>query len=380
MGVSMDIAKCESTGESVLIRDAKRGIAYTCKGCGNPVIPRLGKKRRHHYAHRKGEGHSGCGQTALHEMAKLALSEIPDILLPSITPKIPFFNTGTYVDVLEAEVVDIRSARLEKSVFDFRPDVVLDTEKGMLCVEVFVSHKVDTDKLEKIRKARVNTIELDLSEVDREISYEKLKDGIIDGEFPMYWLYNDIFADLVMHRSLKDVIHTDSDSDVVSCPIVESDSRTGTLSKKFCRGCPFFERHSSLTLDACYGLSYYGTVDDLNYNFDTRRDRWRIEFLNAVKGLGLRLRDGVESSSTESKMLYFNVKLPYLDRGECIVHASKVGEYLKTKNNYNIRCPLCSASMVLRKGKYGYFAGCSSYADTDCRGNRDLLEVRSFRR
>lgn len=50
--------------------------------------------------------------------------------------------------------------------------------------------------------------------------------------------------------------------------------------------------------------------------------------------------------------------------------------YIELKDNNNIldwRCPECGSEMMMRKGPYSTFWGCSNYKDTGCKGNRQLL-------
>lgn len=383
----MDIAKDALTEKPTLIKNAKKGIKYRCVGCGKRVIARLGKRREHHFAHMRGEGSDSCGQTALHEMAKIIFMDIKEFVTPAVVPRKEFFNSGSSFEVMKSNKVRIADVRLEKYLGSYRPDVLIQTgDNNIICVEVYVSHKVDDEKLSKIRNMHIETLELDLSSVDREISYKELREGIIEGRYPMRWLYNENLSSLLYLQSLRSVLLTDSTSDSVCCPMLCSDKRGGNLSKReHCYGCPFFEKHYSPVLDACYVSSLYGSVSDLDYPRDSRLDFWRLKFSESIAGSSLKMRDldkfleMIESKPREG-VRYFRVSMQHKGKSECIAHSEGIGKRLYTKDGYKVTCPLCGSDMVFRVGKQGVFAACSSYVDTGCTGNRDMAEISSYRR
>jgi competence protein CoiA len=154
-----------ATGQIVSVHEVERGDACDCACvvCGHPLQARKGTERAHHFKHRVG---TECSvETILHKLGKQVLQEHHRILLPD--------GKGYY----NYETVDE-----EIGVDDLRPDIIL-TAPGQLPlhVELAVTHFINAAKYQKIQKARHNTLEIDLSAIDRACSYATLKQLIIDG-------------------------------------------------------------------------------------------------------------------------------------------------------------------------------------------------------
>jgi hypothetical protein len=153
----------------------RRGRApYTCLGCGEELIPHLGRVRTPHFAHRAG---SACPltapETALHLDAKerlLALCEDAfagrkrvRVLArcPTCRRVVPF-DLGASVDRAEAE----------GPIGALRADVLLCAgERPVLAVEVRVTHAVEAKKEAALAAAGVPAVEVDAREDwEREVS------------------------------------------------------------------------------------------------------------------------------------------------------------------------------------------------------------------
>ena len=58
----------DAEGNIIPIRDAKHKVQYACVGCGNPMIPKMGARNKHHFAHKTDRA---CDpDNALHETSK----------------------------------------------------------------------------------------------------------------------------------------------------------------------------------------------------------------------------------------------------------------------------------------------------------------------
>ena len=184
-----------------------------CASCGRELLAcSLNGKVRRYFRHKgvnenlEVEGlRENCNpiqanESALHKMAKQILSEAKIIVVPCKTitateagitdlpqeminriPRFELHNTIT----IEAESVE-----LEKHLEDFTPDAVFATKRGELLVEIFVSHKVDSDKRQKARKYGAAMLEIDLRNYTEEpISSDKLRSIIIYEVQDKKWVF-----------------------------------------------------------------------------------------------------------------------------------------------------------------------------------------------
>lgn len=132
---------------------AIRGVAYRCPQCLAPLTLRAGEIKVKHFSHRGG---GSCSyESVLHHAAKHRLYEVvqawlagwgkgPVIVLPCEGRTIGFCTSDLHRPLLRERVDGVR---LEATVGDFRPDVVLFLEdKPVLSLEVLVSHEVDEAK------------------------------------------------------------------------------------------------------------------------------------------------------------------------------------------------------------------------------------------
>jgi hypothetical protein len=85
----------------------------------------------------------------------------------------------------------VDSVREEKRVGDIILDLILKIGHRELLVEVFVTHRVDNRKIEKIRKIGMSAIEIDLSASPRHMPMEALSELIVNGVDNKKWLNNE---------------------------------------------------------------------------------------------------------------------------------------------------------------------------------------------
>lgn len=184
----------------------KRGLRCNCKcpGCNQPLIAKLGEKRRKHFSHRRG---SVCSieqaqQTAVHILAKEIIEEEKAFLFPGFC--ISWDDLGWNSDICrryllpelseynEKECYAVcTSVDLERRVSDFVPDVVVRV-KGRVClVEIAVTHFVDEVKQQKINKLALPVVEVDLSAfLGQQISRDIVRDALLKKADNKKWLFN----------------------------------------------------------------------------------------------------------------------------------------------------------------------------------------------
>lgn len=154
------IAK-NSKGKNVYIDDVPNGkkCNCVCAECGGKLIARQGNIRVHHFAHENGAENEKCAQTALHLLAKEIIFD------EGLIPKINKF--------LQIEFVQTFKIEIEKNLGDIIPDIFALYDDGKeAAVEILVTHKVDEEKYQKIKRRKLTTFEIDLSK----ISYENKND------------------------------------------------------------------------------------------------------------------------------------------------------------------------------------------------------------
>ncbi|MBE6653134.1 MAG: hypothetical protein E7610_06965 [Ruminococcaceae bacterium] len=184
-----------------------------CAFCGGDLqaCSLNGKVRRyfrHHVDSRDDSGSGGNGtcnaetanETALHQMAKEIIAEEKKVFVPSknislqeagisdlpseIARQIPCYERQ------KAVLIEGQSVELEKHLDGFTPDAVVRTSRGELLIEVFVRHRVDAEKEEKVKKYGAAMLEIDLSDyAETPIHRDKLREIIESGDQQKKWIF-----------------------------------------------------------------------------------------------------------------------------------------------------------------------------------------------
>lgn len=147
-----------------------------CPSCERNLVAKANipdKKYDHspHFAHAKNEGCVNGRETAIHLAAKQLIEEHCKIFLPAIKVKVEKEDARWKLHQLSTilrqnGIFKLQSVRLEKSVGDFKPDLVAIDEYGAeLLIEIAVTSFVDEDKLEKTKKHGRPLVEINASEV-----------------------------------------------------------------------------------------------------------------------------------------------------------------------------------------------------------------------
>lgn len=175
----------------VHISEVEKGIKCdcTCPACKGRLIAKKGNKVIHHFAHYNADECEYGYQTSLHLAAKEILLNAKEIFIPALFLKIPFSNRYP-IKIVDTQMVKIDNVEVEKTQDNIIPDVIVYSLGRKFYVEIFVTHAIDEDKLKKIKKSKISTIEIDLSKIDREITDEELKHFILDDCEEKSWKYN----------------------------------------------------------------------------------------------------------------------------------------------------------------------------------------------
>ncbi len=165
-----------------------RQCGCSCPACGAELIAKQGEKREHHFAHPAGAECAQAVETALHLAAKAIIAEHRQIVLPAVEIKFPYSMWRRAI--AQERRYNIESVDVERKLDTIIPDVITRIGDRTLLVEIIVTHGVDDQKLKKILELGLSCVEIDLSDVERDLSRENLKKMIIDDSARKHWVHN----------------------------------------------------------------------------------------------------------------------------------------------------------------------------------------------
>lgn len=172
------------------IKPGERGKACKClcPHCKGQLIAKLGDIRIHHFAHTLEDCGHGL-ETGLHLFAKKIIVEHKRLFLPPVIASVGFQRET----IFEAKMVEFDEVIPEEYFHNFKPDLRLRKGSLNLIVEIAVTHKVDDEKLSKIRLANVSALEISLDPSDfqgTEVNLPALTQRIIEQTQDKEWLFN----------------------------------------------------------------------------------------------------------------------------------------------------------------------------------------------
>lgn len=162
-----------------------------CPACGEPLVAKKGAKMMHHFAHHAGGDCEYGYETSLHLAAKEILLGAKRMVIPAVYLHFPDSYKNDEL-ICEAKEISIDRVELEKRFGDIIPDVVVYSGGKRFFVEIYVTHSIDEDKLAKIQKADVSTIEIDLSGKGTMITEEELTAVLLNDSEEKKWKYNSV--------------------------------------------------------------------------------------------------------------------------------------------------------------------------------------------
>lgn len=167
----------------------------TCPGCGAALIAKQGKKVVWHFSHFRAPAHQSCVETAIHAAAKQVLLDENWLRVPRVNVIVEGRALSGKLLWKEAVVAEERVIRFDVSKeevweVNMRPDVVGYRGDKRMLVEMYFSHKVDEQKLEKIQASRLPTIEIDLSDLDLNTGFDAVQQRVLEGLHYKEWLFH----------------------------------------------------------------------------------------------------------------------------------------------------------------------------------------------
>ena len=185
-------------GDEIHISKAISGKnGYYCTGCNREMIAKKGSIKTHHFAHDAKDiiGIEKCpysDEQYRHKLGKEILQRIKQIKVPAVYILPLFDKEGKAMKISESKVVFANEVRIELEFYEnddgeikfgrnidykntskhllFKPDVAFFDNKGkpILLIELVATHKVDVDKLAKIKLLGIDLIEVSIPKDSQE--------------------------------------------------------------------------------------------------------------------------------------------------------------------------------------------------------------------
>lgn len=174
-------------GRPVHVSEVERGLkcGCVCSACGHPLQARKGSKVRHYFAHHVG---SECSlETVIHHTAKQIIIDAGEIHIPATEYS---FRNHRHID-LSGQVIPLSNIHDEENMGSIRPDVIGYYKGKPLLIEVYVTHKVDNIKVQKIKDKGISAIEIDLSGIGYETGIDALKQLVLYESTNREWINNE---------------------------------------------------------------------------------------------------------------------------------------------------------------------------------------------
>jgi hypothetical protein len=148
-------------------------------------------KRAQNFAHRAIVECVGAYETMLHRVSKQIIADNRWVRTPDVIAV--HANVTTVLRPPCDLALDV--VTLEHWLDGMRPDIIGRVERSGrvkdLLVEIFVTHRCDDEKIQKIHEQAIAAIEIDLSQAPRRASKEQLEDLVLRSA-PRQWLFNPI--------------------------------------------------------------------------------------------------------------------------------------------------------------------------------------------
>ena len=94
------------------------------------------------------------------------------------------------VELFKAQTCPLSDVRLEQRLGNLTPDLIANYRGTELMVEIAVTHFIDDEKLAKIEKAGIATVEIDLSTLDRMPNRDELKALLTQENDHITWAFS----------------------------------------------------------------------------------------------------------------------------------------------------------------------------------------------
>lgn len=180
----------DATGRMVSVHTVERGAACncTCPQCGEPLVARKAEITWH-FAHIGESNCVGAPETALHKLAKQIIHDAMAIQLPAVRIMAPPYK-GAFT-VAPERFFHATTADKEFTGFDgVIPDVLLSNDQERIAIEIRVAHRVEAEKIQKLRALGLDTVEIHLTGIARHTPDDEVVKQQVLHEAHRVWLFN----------------------------------------------------------------------------------------------------------------------------------------------------------------------------------------------
>ena len=198
-------------GEYIHISRVDRGLKCNCRcpGCKAELVAHKGDNKAHHFAHRAKSDCTYKPETALHDYSKRLIARQLEFTSPVLHVVVRDDSYGFWVEEsLPRKNHFVLSGAFERGFKEIVPDVQLETDGGLLFVEVAVTHFVDREKRSKLRRYGIPTIEIDLSSIALDAPLEAIDQAVLSRMSLRKWAFHPNEFDLQsrLRKKLNDKI------------------------------------------------------------------------------------------------------------------------------------------------------------------------------
>ena len=163
-------------GAIVHVSNVERGKSCNCvcPSCGSSLIAAKGVKNQHHFKHASNNECVVGLESAIHLAAKQIIMERRQIRLPEYTiiesalDSRGKMHVESKTIVKNGRVISFDSVNEEYALNGMKADILGIKKNEKLIIEIFYRHKVDDQKIDKIKEANISVIEIDLSDLTQE--------------------------------------------------------------------------------------------------------------------------------------------------------------------------------------------------------------------
>ncbi len=254
----------------------------TCPSCNTPLVAKKGNVKVPHFAHQSTETCEYGYETSLHMAAKEILLRAKTMILPEAVYK--FKGMWKTKQISPEREIRIDRVELESKTGDVIPDVIVYSGDEKIFVEIFVTHKVDEDKLKKIQGLNVSTLEMDLSKQRDVLAIEELEERLIGNNKNKYWVYHseiDAYEKTMYSVAKKKRVFEDDWSNryfTRGCPLrIFKMGKYYCAHDCYCYDCQYhieeIEKNGETKYIYCTGEALIGDASDFNISFEERRKK-----------------------------------------------------------------------------------------------------------
>lgn len=262
-----------------------------CPYCKDDLIAKnKGKIKQHHFAHKSTIDCKHGYETSLHLLAKEVLKNEKSILIPMLfaTHKDKQFN----FHISSQKELKLKHVYLEEKLSNIIPDVcAIDIDDNIILIEIKVTHGIDAEKLDKIRKLDITTLEIDLSDGIVQ-SYEQMASIMKTSLDRKIWIYNkeaeSISKYLMNISEKKQINYKRNSSDITDCPLekVQLHNTSHFDITHDCNNCPYnmlYDYYDNFLY--CTGKTKISKIDDFSNVINVQKNKEFIETVYFSDGI-----------------------------------------------------------------------------------------------